>query len=386
VNEKKLRFADSKMGGGIFIKSNKNAFTLIELLAIIVILAIIAVITVPIILNIIDNSKKGAATDSAYGYKDAVNKAYIQELAKPNNGNLKLDGTYVVQSDGTLNADTGSNFGVTNYTNLPVSVSGDKPSSGKLGYSNNVLNAGCLVIGDYKVTFDGNTTSTTKGDCDDFVINSGSSSTVEPLEIGTDVDYVTSLNGVTLDDWKVFYTEGNFTYLIYGDYLPNSAIDISSLAGIIRYGAYAVTTEDKEIINILTTTSNWTDLLSGTINGSSVNETKNSSSWAIGSPTLDLLLNSWNSNDGYTPLSYNPLDARSLNLSQGFGNPLYFPRPGGVADSFGYWISSYGGDPGNEWPLNISDYNGYLGNNECGWSDYFALRPVIKLPTSILNQ
>ena len=39
---------------------NKKGFTLIELLAIIVILAIIAVITTPIILNIIENAKKGA--------------------------------------------------------------------------------------------------------------------------------------------------------------------------------------------------------------------------------------------------------------------------------------------------------------------------------------
>ena len=60
---------------------NKKGFTLIELLAIIVILAIIAVITVPIILNIIENSKKGAATDSAYGFKDAVNKAYVTKLS-----------------------------------------------------------------------------------------------------------------------------------------------------------------------------------------------------------------------------------------------------------------------------------------------------------------
>ena len=58
----------------ISTKKNNMAFTLIELLAIIVILAIIAVITVPIILNIIDNSKRGAATDSAYGYKNAVEK------------------------------------------------------------------------------------------------------------------------------------------------------------------------------------------------------------------------------------------------------------------------------------------------------------------------
>ena len=56
---------------------NKKGFTLIELLAIIVILAIIAVITVPIILNIIENSKNGAAQDSAYGFKDAVEKYYV---------------------------------------------------------------------------------------------------------------------------------------------------------------------------------------------------------------------------------------------------------------------------------------------------------------------
>ena len=131
----------------------KNGFTLIELLAIIVILAIIAVITVPIILNIIDNSRKGAAIDSAYGYKDAVDKAYVQELAKPNQGSLKLNGTYEVQSDGTLQPATGSTFGVTNYNTLPVSVSGDKPTSGTLTYSNNVLTSGTLVIGDYTATY-----------------------------------------------------------------------------------------------------------------------------------------------------------------------------------------------------------------------------------------
>jgi len=60
---------------------NNKAFTLIELLAIIVILAIIAVITVPIILNIIDSSKKGAVKDSALGFKDAVQKYYVSKLS-----------------------------------------------------------------------------------------------------------------------------------------------------------------------------------------------------------------------------------------------------------------------------------------------------------------
>ena len=130
-------------------------------MAIIVILAIIAVITVPIILNIIENSRKGAATDSAYGYKDAVQKYYVTELSKPNQEGLKLNGTYEVQSDGTLVPADGYSFGITNYNTLPVSVSGEKPTSGTLTYSNNVLTGGTLIIGDYRVTFNSDGTVTT---------------------------------------------------------------------------------------------------------------------------------------------------------------------------------------------------------------------------------
>lgn len=61
-------------------KMNKKGFTLIELLAIIVILAIIAVITVPLILNIIDDAKKGAERNSVIGYGKAIELAYTQSL------------------------------------------------------------------------------------------------------------------------------------------------------------------------------------------------------------------------------------------------------------------------------------------------------------------
>ena len=134
----------------------KNAFTLIELLAIIVILAIIAVITVPIILNIIENSRKGAATDSAYGYKDSVSKLYVTKLSESQNSSLELEGTYTV-TDGVL---TGTGI------NEKVPVSGTIPSSGSLTYENGLFKNGCLTIGDYAVTFniDG-TTSTEKGEC-----------------------------------------------------------------------------------------------------------------------------------------------------------------------------------------------------------------------------
>ena len=130
----------------------KNGFTLIELLAIIVILAIIAVITVPIILNIIENSRRGAATDSAYGYKDAVNKWFVSKLQDDNQ--YQLADSYTISSDGKLGT-------------IAIPVSGDKPSGGCLNYSNNTLTGGCLKIGDYAVTFDsnGNASKTEKGAC-----------------------------------------------------------------------------------------------------------------------------------------------------------------------------------------------------------------------------
>ena len=136
----------------------KKGFTLIELLAIIVILAIIAVITVPIILNVIENSKKGAASDSAYGFKDSVNKYYVSELSKnPDYG--VLNGEYTV-TNGTL-----TKVGTSDV--LTIESEGTTQKSGSLTYENNKLTGGCLVIDDYAVTFgaNGSVTSTVKGTC-----------------------------------------------------------------------------------------------------------------------------------------------------------------------------------------------------------------------------
>ena len=47
---------------------NKRGFTLIELLAVIVVLAIIAIIATPIVMNTINNAKKGVAERSAENY------------------------------------------------------------------------------------------------------------------------------------------------------------------------------------------------------------------------------------------------------------------------------------------------------------------------------
>ena len=126
----------------------KNGFTLIELLAIIVILAIIAVITVPIILNIIENSRRGAAKDSAYGYKDSINKWYVTKLSTDPNYNIP-DGDYKVGE-------------------LGEQVEGQKPDSDLSWFkvTNNEITDGCLQFDEYMVEISsGKVGDAAKGEC-----------------------------------------------------------------------------------------------------------------------------------------------------------------------------------------------------------------------------
>ena len=122
---------------------NKKGFTLIELLAVIVILAIIALIATPIILNMIDNAKKGAAKDSAYGYIEAID--FQNSMSGIDNEKYKMVGP-------------GDDLDV---NSLDVKVKGSKPESGKvtIDKSGRVINAE-LCINNYTVKYDGKTATT----------------------------------------------------------------------------------------------------------------------------------------------------------------------------------------------------------------------------------
>lgn len=116
---------------------------MIELLAIIVILAIIAVITIPIILNVIDNSKRGAAIDSAYGYRDAIYKGFLTDLSLDSSKELP-NGIYVIDNTGKL---VNSNGVI-----LTVNVSGIEPDDGWVELNKGEVVAFSLKFGDYVVT------------------------------------------------------------------------------------------------------------------------------------------------------------------------------------------------------------------------------------------
>lgn len=91
---------------------NKKGFTLIELLAVIVILAIIALISTPVIIGVIENSRKNAFINSGYGILDAAKLAVIDNTYLHNKkidvtggqisygGEKPLKGYVIVQNEG----------------------------------------------------------------------------------------------------------------------------------------------------------------------------------------------------------------------------------------------------------------------------------------------
>lgn len=94
------------------MRSNKG-FTLIELLAVIVILAIIALIATPMVLNTINDAKKGAVQSSAYSVISAVETKLAADLiANPSStmptsfvgtsANISVKGTQPVNIDLSL--------------------------------------------------------------------------------------------------------------------------------------------------------------------------------------------------------------------------------------------------------------------------------------------
>ena len=124
---------------------NKKGFTLIELLAVIVVLAIIALIATPMVLNTIEDARKGAAQSSALTYISEVEKQIaINMMDEP--------GTTLYQSTTITNTDF-------------VTVKGDTPSSMELIISDGVVQANSkFTINGYAITYDGKNATVDKAE------------------------------------------------------------------------------------------------------------------------------------------------------------------------------------------------------------------------------
>ena len=200
------------------MKRKNKGFTLVELLAVIVILALIALIATPIILNVINDAKKQAAKDSAYGYMDAVEKYIVSSELEDES--IK-DGTYRVED-----------------LNKKISVKGSTPDNGNIEIKNKEVKS-------YDIGIDG------------YVVSNGEVkkvSTTKRYENGTEV-YYNPVSGKKCDD----YIEANSTketksgcmkWYVFNDKEGNATVNVildHNTTAMVAYNSTGNNSEMKEV-------------------------------------------------------------------------------------------------------------------------------------------
>ena len=232
------------------------------------------------------------------------------------------------------------------------------------------------------------------------------------IKVGDSISYTTTLNGVTLSNWKVFYVDGDYTYIIYGDYLPNSAVSDTvktncNLAnGNGDYGIQS-TTNRKDLIDAITTKDNWKDLLTGTLNGTAIDyrSSADTNIKAMASPTLELYVNSWNAKypndiiytaqrensniDGlygyYVSTTNNPPTTSEYSAIMsnkiGYHDVLYYPHTSKYESCDGYWLASPNANDASL--LMAVQYVGKVSYGGSYYTSTYAFRPVVCLPSNI---
>lgn len=124
---------------------NNKAFTLIEILAVIVILAIISFIAVPMILKVVDDARRGATEDSAYGLLKATEN-YIASTMVSNGGVFPKDRIeFDCSKDGcelSTDLENSSRF-------KKIDVKGQKPISGEIIINNSQVEQMTLDYGNF---------------------------------------------------------------------------------------------------------------------------------------------------------------------------------------------------------------------------------------------
>ena len=154
------------------MKENTKGFTLIELLAVIVILAIIALIATPIVLNLIDQARRGAAESDAYAYVKAFETGVATKMLDDksinlnNNDTCTTAGKTVTCTDSTM---TDSTSGSSTALVVTAEVKGATPKSGTVIVSDSgTVTSYALKVGGYcvKPNKNGEAKATAESDCD----------------------------------------------------------------------------------------------------------------------------------------------------------------------------------------------------------------------------
>ena len=236
---------------------------------------------------------------------------------------------------------------------------------------------------------------------------------------GLKVTNYTSQNGQ--NDWRIFYSDGTQIFLITGDYINTTESNrINSATGMTTssYSAHwasgsvpAFQTVDSTTLTRFKATEY--TLQSGINNSKCVSTLLNDNNWssykdsgskaekAIGSPTVEMWMDSWNaryprdkvyrkaSTDTsypgyYVGTSQDPttksIDSSVMSAKEGYNNKLYYPHTSSYNGTNGYWLASPSAG-GSRFVLYVY-YNGSVDYDSYTIS-YLGVRPVVSLNSGI---
>jgi len=342
-----------------------KAFTLIELLAVIVILAIIALIATPAVLNIIEDSRKGAAEASARNIMSTAETYYMSKLAKGETpGTIDL-------SESTLN------------------YKGEQASKGYVEFDSNGNASGKMYISGYCVTHNvDNTVTSTKTDADGCEIEMPTV-TYHKYNNG---DYVLydPVNNVACTAATSSATGTNNTCMKWYAFLDSEESDTVNLILDHNTTAYVAwntnssgTTPDTVNAQLQTDIINWNATVKSTARLISAAEVNQIAPTASGFTWTQSDYNTWYYLHNGNQTQYKGT-AGTNTYDWLFDNTYNCTTYGcNTADNgtYGYWTSSFASS-GRAWRVG---YSGYLSYDFVYTGDRGGVRPVITVSKSIFS-
>ena len=330
----------------------KNAFTLIELLAVIVVLAIIALIATPIVMNTIKNSKKEAAERSADSYISAIETVVATERL---DGNL-LEGEYEITSDGNICRDKRASC--SDKDKIIIDVKGTKPSLGKIAISNGKAEISSkITIGSFDVVYNSTSKKYEATEKESASGDDKNSTFICHLQEGRSKT-IGAKYTCHLDSDRTFYvleaTEDNVSLIMDRNFTDEDDIVSKTLAWCTDDGRNNTTCENinsKEQMP-LTYIQNTFDIFD----------------IDISFPTFDQVYKAAGNKNSELPMwLHDYLDG----------------TPNSISGVYGYWTSSPNSDYTNS-AVSVS-YDGVIHTNSVNDSSENGVRPVITLSKSQLN-
>ena len=261
--------------------------------------------------------------------------------------NNKVDWTVSDSSKATLSAntsDSGIRITVTAKKTGTVTITAT-PADGQAQYTKSItVTINPLTIADISPKY--------YGDYMDYPIDLGLTTAEHTLVDGT----------IPKTNWRVFYKDDTYTYLIASSYIQTSkfpdGVFTDTSGNYIGYwpSAPAGTTpsweyKDRFLFNGLNTvnSSNYNYRCASTLLNTDLWKNFVNNNYAkacIGSPTLEMLCSSWNEVTPKEPISFGvnttgyTVNTTSLNSYSGYNNTLYIPHQTVIGGCYGIFTAS----------------------------------------------